>query len=668
MGPIQPSLHVSVGRPTSAAGAPNDLKQGGPTESWAPSKVAAPAPKVTYPSGLQLAQHQDGVAFQALMPIGLLPVQISLQRGQDGALKALMQNHRNPQEPVSVAAQAGSDGRIYMQLDPKGTTLAVFDPNTHEFGLTTGFTQREPGTMVRDHAQMIAPDGTKTSLFNQVFTQQGVSYTRVTEGPNGQLEGARSNGRDEEPVHVQGNAATGYSVGADPGSLRGMFQKSWLGQQMDQRTRLTPFSAMGAGLTSMFPGVAHFMHPATTMERLNVAVLQNDQKVAQEIMQQIQLERLTGVADRARIMLGNPQIRDLMGTAGEIRRAGIQPNMHEGQTDLNPQQRQEWYLGQLVALAERSQTDRLPNYREVALQQLEHAVAVGPGKLQPGSSLLRIGMDQRYARERALESFERKMTGQGFIAVSSPDFKQLHANDWLQGFVGREAALTWQGQDGRWNEHHGVIVQDQTGFGLQGQAGRSALRPGEANGLCVRETSPLGRSAFEQANLGEGFLSMTGALDQKMTPSLENCAGRTARVLVGNPTTHQFEAFEGVVQQPSDGAFSLVGRDGQIRPLRADTLAGFFVQDTSAVSPSAHKAGCLQGGLREYPGPMQLEEMLGKRVSVLQANLETSRYEVVQGVVVDPRVDGNAMYSVRSADGRETLLNFNQTRQLFYQS
>lgn len=255
-----------------------------------------------FPSGLQLLRDQGGVAFQAVLPAGpFLPVQVAVQRSLDGSVQAKMFNPSNPDQPIGLNAQMGSDGKLYVQMETNNPTLLILDPEKAEYGVSSPFQQRPEG-LVREHAQMIAADGTKISVFNEVTTAQGKQYTQIFENPKGQVWGSqisenpqanqpqeggimaglgRAFGfggpapRQEDPLTVQGNAQQGYTVKG--GSLLGHavaggkngydgffdyknapLQKWWRSRQQ-QEMHLMPFSAAGAG--AIFPGLAHFAQP-----------------------------------------------------------------------------------------------------------------------------------------------------------------------------------------------------------------------------------------------------------------------------------------------------------------------------------------------------------------------------------------------------------------------
>ncbi len=255
-----------------------------------------------FPSGLQLLRDQGGVAFQAVLPAGpFLPVQVAVQRSLDGSVQAKMFNPSNPDQPIGLNAQMGSDGKLYVQMEANNPTLLILDPEKAEYGVSSPFQQRPEG-LVREHAQMIAADGTKISVFNEVTTAQGKQYTQIFENPKGQVWGSqisespqanqpqeggimaglgRAFGfggpapRQEDPLTVQGNAQQGYTVKG--GSLLGHavaggkngydgffdyknapLQKWWRSRQQ-QEMHLMPFSAAGAG--AIFPGLAHFAQP-----------------------------------------------------------------------------------------------------------------------------------------------------------------------------------------------------------------------------------------------------------------------------------------------------------------------------------------------------------------------------------------------------------------------
>ncbi len=273
-----------------------------PTTMGAPQQAQQTGGVKAYPSGLQLLRDQGGVAFQAVLPAGpFLPVQVAVQRSLDGSVQAKMFNPSNPDQPIGLNAQMGSDGKLYVQMEANNPTLLILDPEKAEYGVSSPFQQRPEG-LVREHAQMIAADGTKISVFNEVTTAQGKQYTQIFENPKGQVWGsqvsetpqanqAQEGGimsslgrafgiggpapRQEDPLTIQGNAQQGYSVkggsllghaaAGNKNGYNGFFdwknapvQKWWRGRQQ-QEMHLMPFSAAGAG--AIFPGLAHFIQP-----------------------------------------------------------------------------------------------------------------------------------------------------------------------------------------------------------------------------------------------------------------------------------------------------------------------------------------------------------------------------------------------------------------------
>lgn len=253
----------------------------------------------TLPSGVQILNDQGGVAFQAILPAGpLLPVRMAVMSGLDGGVSA--QAEVNGQ-PVSLQAQRGQDGKVYVQVDPNNPHLVVFDPQSEEYGVSGPFQMNGP-QMTRQHAQTIAPDGTKISVFNEVTSGDSKTYTRIYENPRGQVWGAsvtestaqaqaqqgglwqQANnmvglgGRkpvQEQPVTVTGNSQQGYDVKAgsmmDYGknSLKGGFDglfdwkqapvQRWLRGRKQEELHLMPFSAAGAG--QLFPSLLQGVRP-----------------------------------------------------------------------------------------------------------------------------------------------------------------------------------------------------------------------------------------------------------------------------------------------------------------------------------------------------------------------------------------------------------------------
>ncbi|MEW6283905.1 MAG: hypothetical protein AB1758_35155, partial [Candidatus Eremiobacterota bacterium] len=166
------------GRGTAVAAGDTDLIQPGQAQTGRP---------VTYPSGLQMARDQGGVAFQAVLPAGpFLPVAVTVQRGMDGRIMATRFDPQNPEQPVQLNAGMAGDGKIYIQMDPSNPTLAVFDPTSLDYGLTAGFQRQGDGSLVNEKTQLVSTDGTTTSIFNEQRSldpsgQQVTRFTRVVE-------------------------------------------------------------------------------------------------------------------------------------------------------------------------------------------------------------------------------------------------------------------------------------------------------------------------------------------------------------------------------------------------------------------------------------------------------------------------------------------------------
>lgn len=307
LGPINQNLFVQAS-PASGGGAPVPF-QPEPSDGLAGTvpqppvmmqpPTQAPNQPVSLPSGVQILKDQGGVAFQALLPAGpLLPVRMMVMTALDGTTQA--QAEVNGQA-VPLNSRAGTDGKVYVQVDPSNPNLVVFDPQSNEYGVTGPFQQNGP-QVSRQHAQMIAPDGTKISVFNETSTAQGKTYTRIYENPKGQVWGANvtetpppvqqgsgglldkaqqligAGGRNpvqEAPLTVTGNSQQGYKVSGGSlleygkGSLSGGFDgifdwknapvQRWLRGRKQEELHLMPFSAAGAG--QLFPSLLQGVKP-----------------------------------------------------------------------------------------------------------------------------------------------------------------------------------------------------------------------------------------------------------------------------------------------------------------------------------------------------------------------------------------------------------------------
>lgn len=295
--PLNSGTGPMTGRPLPAAGPPNAPTPFG-TDGLGATIPAAPPRPTVYPSGLQLLRDQGGAGYLALLPAGpFLPVQLAVREGADGSTQALLQSG----QPTALPTQKGSDGKIYVQVDPSSKNLVVFDPSSGEYGVTSAFERRQDGALTRERAEMIAPDGSRTSLFNEVTSSGGKQFTRITESAQGRVSGAEvtqsgqppaqtglvagagramgfggPNGVQENPLTVQGNSRQGYDVSG--GSLVGQMGASarngfnglldwksaplwkWLDGRKQEQLHLTPFSAMGVG--AIFPGLSQASQPA----------------------------------------------------------------------------------------------------------------------------------------------------------------------------------------------------------------------------------------------------------------------------------------------------------------------------------------------------------------------------------------------------------------------
>ncbi len=312
---IHPAISHLAARPTAANNAWAPPQQGPvdgmggsvpqipglmqPPVNFGVQQPQQPVGPQTYPSGLQLMKDQAGVAFQAVLPAGpLLPVRIAVSSGLDGAVSA--QAEMNGQA-TPLAAQRGTDGKVYVQVDPNNPNLVTFDPSSAEYGVSGPFGWDGQQT-TRQHAQTIAPDGTKISVFNEKTGPDGVkNYTRIYENPKGQVWGAQvtetpaapqqqggllqqagkmlgvggRNAVQEAPLTVTGNGQKGYDVKGGSmldygkGSLKGGFDgifdwkqapvQRWLRGRKQEELHLMPFSAAGAG--QLFPSLLQGVRP-----------------------------------------------------------------------------------------------------------------------------------------------------------------------------------------------------------------------------------------------------------------------------------------------------------------------------------------------------------------------------------------------------------------------
>lgn len=263
----------------------------GPRESFVPGSVDSPlgtrpsgqsdGQPTTYPSGLQFMRDQSRVAFQAVLPAaGLLPVPLFIQ-SVNGQITARAQNA--PDQALN--AQLCQDGKVYVHLQPNAP-LAVFDPQTLEFGLTTEF-KRDPqyGTTLRDHAMLVAPDGTRRSIFNEAVGQlPGMHhFTEIREALDGRTSGATWNGSMWNPLEVTGHSSQGYAVREK--------QRYWQSAPQMQM-HLMPFSAAAPG--SLFPPIQHAVQPQpqpqpsmSPMEEVHAALNRGDLATVQRIMSQV---------------------------------------------------------------------------------------------------------------------------------------------------------------------------------------------------------------------------------------------------------------------------------------------------------------------------------------------------------------------------------------------
>ncbi len=232
---------------------PGGAQTNGPRETFIPGMPdnpvgSRPQPQaggnqpVTYPSGLQFLRDQSRSAFQAVLPAGgFLPVPLFIE-SVNGQVTARAQNAPDQ----SLPAQMCQDGKIYVHLQPNAP-LAVFDPQTLEYGLTTEFT-RDPqyGTSLREHAQLVATDGSRRSIFHEAVGMMPGQHQmiEVRETPDGRAQAARLDGGQWHPLEVMGSGHQGFTVG----QKQGWWQS---GQQFQMH--LMPFSACAPG--SIFPAV-----------------------------------------------------------------------------------------------------------------------------------------------------------------------------------------------------------------------------------------------------------------------------------------------------------------------------------------------------------------------------------------------------------------------------
>ncbi|GMU50949.1 MAG: hypothetical protein AMXMBFR33_00950 [Candidatus Xenobia bacterium] len=217
--------------PRAASGAPQPPVFAPPAEVFTPSEQTIKAR-----SGLSATVRQDqmGVAIKATLPAGggLLPIPVVLEGTLGGSWAA-----RTGQDARET--QVGSDGRVYVQLEP-GAPAVVFDPRNLDFGLSGGCTPTQAGWN-RGQMELLDQNGVRKYIFNEEMehVSPGVvrnEYTEVrwdgqqltanrvirTQGQaqvesGGQLmSGLKSyvHGPDNQDIHldVQGNADNSLTV------------------------------------------------------------------------------------------------------------------------------------------------------------------------------------------------------------------------------------------------------------------------------------------------------------------------------------------------------------------------------------------------------------------------------------------------------------------------
>ncbi len=170
-----PSLSASVTAqtPRAASGAPQPPVFAPPAEVFTPSEQTIKAR-----SGLSATVRQDqmGVAIKATLPAGggLLPISVVLEGTLGGSWAA--STGQDARE-----TQVGSDGRVYVQLEP-GSPAVVFDPRNLDFGLSGGCTPTQAGWS-RGQMELLDQNGVRKYIFNEEMehVSQGVVRNEYTE-------------------------------------------------------------------------------------------------------------------------------------------------------------------------------------------------------------------------------------------------------------------------------------------------------------------------------------------------------------------------------------------------------------------------------------------------------------------------------------------------------
>ncbi len=144
-----------------------------PAEVFTPSEQTIKAR-----SGLSAIVRQDqmGVAIKATLPAGggLLPIPVVLEGTLGGSWAACTGEDARE-------TRVGSDGRVYVQLEP-GSPAVVFDPRNLDFGLSGTSTPTQAGWN-REQMELLDQNGVRKYLFNEEMehVSPGVVRNEYTE-------------------------------------------------------------------------------------------------------------------------------------------------------------------------------------------------------------------------------------------------------------------------------------------------------------------------------------------------------------------------------------------------------------------------------------------------------------------------------------------------------
>ncbi|MEW6279306.1 MAG: HD domain-containing phosphohydrolase [Candidatus Eremiobacterota bacterium] len=284
------------GRPQVRQDQPNPFGQEQFTPTGAAPQVTTEPPKVKhYASGLKwYVPDQMSHAFQAAIPggHGLFPLQnqdsFLFIQVSNGAVQAFVADA--PEKPVP-AQRSQFDDKVYVQVDPTSQALAVFDPNTGEYGVASPFTDQN-GVGFREKTETVAPDGSRKMIFNEQISRTPDGgferrFVEVVQNPQGQLKaaevverragpnqgvlsrmaGAMANSRQEQPLNAQVVGGQIKLTGASfwdhlKASVRGgvTLRSPLMDYLKNANLMLTPLSSMGVG--ALFPAVlAALSHP-----------------------------------------------------------------------------------------------------------------------------------------------------------------------------------------------------------------------------------------------------------------------------------------------------------------------------------------------------------------------------------------------------------------------